>query len=449
MDTIKIRYTLKILLIIFLSIIAIVISVSSLYAWSGTILDNETSRPIEGAVIIRSWDREYPGPCGGFDSLATFKETLSDKDGNFNISIFKRLLHVSVPIFAPIRENKPIVFKPGYRFLEVSEKPSIIKLNKIPPTYYLRYEEAEKARGNNQVDFHETTLLKKIYEDEKESSKNLNKYVPGVLYTGFINPHDIAIDQENNVFVADGYRRTIQKLSQKEKPITISRGIQGGRIDIEIDRSGNLYYAKGGKLYNKNQTIIDFLLGDVRFVLGKRNRVFTIVAYKKPYLFSYDLQGKHLLCKQEVIDINSTPFEGNVTPIDITSAPDDKIIVAYSHYNPYRDGKRRKYVNRNSIQIFDQNCNKLLNKEIDIDSKVRSIATTPSGEVIVADENTINFFDKNFNFVFKEDLRGKELGIVDIHRISTDWNGTYLYIIEKRYQRILKYNIKTREFCIR
>ena len=238
METIKRRYTRKIILIIFLTIIAIVISVSYLYVWSGTILDNETGRPIEGAVIIRSWDREYPGPCGGFDSLATFKETLSDKDGNFNISIFKRLLHVSILIIAPIRENKPIVFKPGYRFLEVSKKTSVIKLNKVSPTYYLRYEEAEKARENNQVDFHETKLLKEIFEVEKESIKNLNKYVPGVFYTGFIYPHDIAIDQENNVFVADGYRRTIQKFSQKEKPITISRGIQGSNeINVEIDHS--------------------------------------------------------------------------------------------------------------------------------------------------------------------------------------------------------------------
>jgi hypothetical protein len=168
-----------------------------------------------------------------------------------------------------------------------------------------------------------------------------------------------------------------------------------------------LYYIKGGKLYKNNQAIIDFMpSGDVRFVLGKSNRLFIIVTYEKPYMFGYDLQDKHLLCKHEIIDINSTPFEGDVTPIDITSAPDDKIIVAYSHYHPYRDGKRRKYVNRNSIQIFDQNCNKLLNKEIDIDSKVRSIATTPSGEVIVADKNTINFFDKNINFIFKEDLKG-------------------------------------------
>jgi hypothetical protein len=101
MKTIKRIYTRKIILIISLSIIAIAISVSYLYTWSGTILDNETGRPIEGTVIIRSWDREYPGLCGGIDSLATLKETLSDKDGNFNISIFKRLLHIRSLLLLP------------------------------------------------------------------------------------------------------------------------------------------------------------------------------------------------------------------------------------------------------------------------------------------------------------------------------------------------------------
>ena len=213
----KRKYTYKTLLTIFLSIFVITIFESPLFAWSGKILDKETGSPIERAVIIRSWERDWVTPAGRVSSPVTFEETLSDKDGKFNISIFKRILHVGVPFFAPISENNPIVFKPGYRFLLVREKSSIIELEKIPATYYLRYEEAKKARGNYQVDFHQTKLLKKMVAEEVEYIKRLDKYVPGVWYTGFISPHDIAIDQENSVFVADGYHRTIHKLSQKEK----------------------------------------------------------------------------------------------------------------------------------------------------------------------------------------------------------------------------------------
>jgi len=30
------------------------------YSWSGVIIDKATKRPIEGAVIVRSWDNYYP-----------------------------------------------------------------------------------------------------------------------------------------------------------------------------------------------------------------------------------------------------------------------------------------------------------------------------------------------------------------------------------------------------
>ena len=134
--------------------------------------------------------------------------------------------------------------------------------------------------------------------------------------------------------------------------------------------------------------------------------------------------------------------------IDIDSATDDMIIVAYSYFNPYWDKSRKTYVNRNGILIFDQNCNEAFYKEIEIDSKVRSIVATEDG-FVVADRDSIYIYDKNINLKFKEEMRGKELGVVDIQRISSDNSGTYLYIIESRYERILKYNLKTREFCIR
>ena len=81
----KRRYTTKIILIIFLLSFVITISESSLFAWSGKILDKETSKPLESAVIIRSWDREYATPGGRASSLVAFEEILSDKDGNLDL----------------------------------------------------------------------------------------------------------------------------------------------------------------------------------------------------------------------------------------------------------------------------------------------------------------------------------------------------------------------------
>ena len=154
-----------------------------------------------------------------------------------------------------------------------------------------------------------------------------------------------------------------------------------------------------------------------------------------------------MLCKQKVPNKNSTQFEGDIQLIDIDSAPNDSIIVSYSYFNPYWDKSRKGYVNRNGILIFDQNCNETFYKEIDIDSKVRSIEATESG-FVVADRNSIYIYDKNFNLIFKEKMR-EELGEVDIRRIASDKSSTYLYIIDGRYDRILKYNLKTRKYWIR
>jgi len=438
----------KIAMVIFLVCIAVSISAPPLFAWSVKILDKETGRPLEEAVVVRSWDRMLATPGGAVSSLVTFEEALSDKDGKFNISIFKRMLHISVPLLAPIRENNPIVFKPGYKFLVVSNKSATIELERIPATYYVRYEEAEKARGNYEIDFHETKLFKKVVEEEEKFINRLNKYVPGVWYTGFIAPHDIAVDQRNTVFVADGYGRSIIKLSPEGKQHTISRSGSGGSIDIEFDQSGNLYSFRGGSLYYDNNRISmkDLPTGDIRFALGQNKRIFLVSAYK-PFLLSYDLEG-NLLCRQKVPNRNSTEFEGNIQLIDIDSGLNGSIIVACSYFNPYWDKSRKRYATRNGIVIFDQNCNETLYKEIDIDRKVRSITATESG-FVVADTNSIYVYDKDINLIFKEKMKGKELGIVDIQRISCDESGTYLYIVESRYERILKFNLKTREFCIR
>lgn len=484
-------YLYKIIQIILLSVFLLFQFKLPVFAWSGTIRDKETGQPIENAVIVRSWSKSHGPPGLSYEKLEAYKETISDRNGKFNI--IGRLPSLFVG------ENKPVIFKPGYKFLVVSKKSSIIKLENIPATYYLRYEEVKKARGNYEIDFHQTKLLKRIVEDEERFINSLNKYVPGVWITGFVSPRDITIDQGDNVFVADGYFRKIYKLAQKEKQARIRQGGSGGWIDIEIDQSGNLYKLtdgnlhrisinarsygdmwsatvkskpieksarvrishggtgvwtdKSGNLYNKQperkikRTPIDYRpYGEKRFALLKSNKIFLIVV-NKPHLLSYDLEG-NLLCKQKVSNKNSTQREGNIQLIDIDSGPDDSIFVVYSYPNSYRDENRNRYVIRNGILIFDQNCNETFYKEIDIDTKVRSIEAIESG-IVVADRNNIYIYDQNVNLIFKKKVWDKELGEVDIRRISSDKSGTYLYLIENRYSRILKYNLKTRKFCIR
>ena len=479
------RYTIRIILIIFLSSFVITIFEPSHFPWSGKIIDKETGKPLAGAVIVRSWDREYATPAGTVSSLSVFAETLSDKKGKFNIFSLVRMFKISIPLFAQIIENKPIVFKPGYRFLSVSEKSSTIELERVPATYYVRYEEIEKVRNSyDTLGYYQTNLLKKVVEGEKEFIRSLNKYVPGVLFTGLTIPIDIEIDQKDNVFITDN--GVVKMYPQKGRPNLICGGGSSlsGRKDIEVDRNENLYFFGEGYLhkinnyfqkvnlrnmgvvhgkimvyrnglveppefeqgfYRFNRTLFNGLPPRVgRFTLGQNKKVYIIAPHT---LFSYDLEG-NLLCKKKISNKNSTPSEGDVQLIDIDSAPDGSIIVALSHFNPYWDKTRQSNRHRNGVLIFDQNCNETFYKEIDIDSKVISIVATKSG-VIIADRNSIYIYDKNINLISKEEMKGKELGEVWVRRISSDKSGTYLYVIESRYKRILKYNLKTREFCIR
>ncbi len=168
MATMRRKNITKVFLIIFLFSFAITISESPLFAWSGKILDKETGSPLERTVIIRSWDRELATPAGTVNSFVAFEENLSDKNGKFSISIIKRILHVGVPFFAPIIENDPIIYKPGYKFLVLEDKIPIIHLEKIPTILNLREVEVKKARGNYEIDFYKTNIFKGIIEKEEE-----------------------------------------------------------------------------------------------------------------------------------------------------------------------------------------------------------------------------------------------------------------------------------------
>jgi hypothetical protein len=114
------------------------------FSWSSVIIDKATKRPIEGAVVVRSWDKYYVTVAGGDSTLYTFNETISDKKGKF--SLLPKTLPMGIPDFYGIMENRPIVYKPGYKFLVLGKKLSRIELEKVPTFLDLREKEIENAR---------------------------------------------------------------------------------------------------------------------------------------------------------------------------------------------------------------------------------------------------------------------------------------------------------------
>ena len=139
-------------------------------AWQGKVLDSETSRPIENVVIIRSWDRETATPAGSVTTFLGMNETLTDSKGLFSIS--KKFFIPGIPLLTAIIENKPIAYKPGYKFLILNEEKSVIELEKIPTFLNVRKDELEKAERNYQVDKYETKIFMDIISKEEEFIRN-------------------------------------------------------------------------------------------------------------------------------------------------------------------------------------------------------------------------------------------------------------------------------------
>ncbi len=100
--------------ILFLIFAVLLIPSTGCYAhgpWSGKVVDAETKQPIEGAAVVAVWIRETGTPAGTDTGFVDAAETLTDKNGEFEISS-KRFLsiigirYIKGPFFT--------IYKPGY-----------------------------------------------------------------------------------------------------------------------------------------------------------------------------------------------------------------------------------------------------------------------------------------------------------------------------------------------
>jgi hypothetical protein len=99
---------------IFLFLLFALIPATGCYAkgpWKGKVIDAETKQPIEGAAVVAVWEREYAGPAGTVSHFFDARETLTDKDGNFEIPSLSAL---SIPLIRNIYGPRVTIFKPGY-----------------------------------------------------------------------------------------------------------------------------------------------------------------------------------------------------------------------------------------------------------------------------------------------------------------------------------------------
>jgi len=100
---------------LFVSLICLLLSTTTgCYAhgpWRGKVIDAETKQPIEGAAVVAVWEKNLRGPAGMDTRFLDARETLTDKEGKFEIPSFRAL---DIFFVREITGPKFTIFKPGY-----------------------------------------------------------------------------------------------------------------------------------------------------------------------------------------------------------------------------------------------------------------------------------------------------------------------------------------------
>jgi hypothetical protein len=77
--------------------------------YRGRVIDAETGKPLAGVVVVGTWSFMIPNPAGGSTHCLDAKETLTDENGDFEISGRRAAL------FMPLGSMNIAIYKVGYR----------------------------------------------------------------------------------------------------------------------------------------------------------------------------------------------------------------------------------------------------------------------------------------------------------------------------------------------
>jgi hypothetical protein len=79
--------------------------------YKGRVIDAETRQPIESAVVLGVWYKELPSPGGSVGSYFDAQETLTDKNGDFELK------GQGLQILSTVSGMHVLIFKAGYEYV--------------------------------------------------------------------------------------------------------------------------------------------------------------------------------------------------------------------------------------------------------------------------------------------------------------------------------------------
>lgn len=139
--------------------------------YNGKVIDAETKEPIGGAAVLVVFYTNEPGPAGSITRYADAIETVTDKNGEFQISKHK----VTSTKFLYLLDNHGYftIFKPGYGHYPDSKgvSPMFVPNGTLPENQYVTI---ELPRLKTREERLKNTMINLSSEIPTEKYKNLN-----------------------------------------------------------------------------------------------------------------------------------------------------------------------------------------------------------------------------------------------------------------------------------
>lgn len=443
-------------------------------SFSGRVVDAETKKPIEGAVALAEYYIHLCGiffiPTCGTDYI-TFNETTTGADGRF--LIYPRIIFYPWPFTLGGSESEIIIYKQGYKVYKARRNKLIaedeIALEPVLSTYYPRKEELHKAQAVYGVDLRDTKLYNAVIQKEENDLKKMERYPNGVIFYGLVdewkrldNPQDIAVDK-NFIYVGDRGLRTKLKLFTLNgdwvRDMDVCNSGSGYPITIETMLNGELWAATDGHLvkyqvnsgayigYEQSDCLgakLKFSKYDTRFKVDNEGFFRYVNIKRNDYAYASTRNGFFVADKEGTIQNEYKP-ENELFRDVVTDAED----YSYVTFIDYEIGKRGG-ISQKGIGILKINKNAELEKKIllnvvnDVHARSVNIAIDNKDRLYLAYNSTINVYDKELNYIETIQIKTSAIGEVAISGIISDSDGEYLYMIEAKYNRIIKYDLKNK-----